>query len=776
MSKSNEYEYLMSNAHPDSSSLHALTLGWQLFENSPDCVKLLSSEGQLLAMNINGQCAMDIDAFKAMEGTPFRSMWPTASHGDIAVAMAAAVAGRTGRFQGFCPTVKGKPKWWDVTINPIAGPDGEPTRLLVVSRDMTDAHHAQRSLQASEARFRSLVMATSAIVWHCTAEQGFKSEQPAWTAFTGQTFDAYQDDGWLAAVHPDDRAATRTAWLEACATRSIYHIEHRLRRADGAYRHMNVKAVPIFDAAGALVEWVGVHTDVTASVDARAALHESRERFEKIVSQAATGVVELDTTGRITFANQKYAAMLGYVPEELVGRSVIDVTAPDSIERTLTTVRTLLADGVEAAIDKHYLRKDGSWMPATSSINILRGPDGETLGLVAIVLDTTESKRADDTLRKLAADLVEANRRKTEFLATLAHELRNPLAPIRSGLGVLRLSGDTKVAVTKVREMMERQVGHMVHLIDDLLDIARISGDKLELKKTRADLNNVLSSAIETSLPIIEAGRHALHIDMPAQPLMADVDVTRIAQVVANLLNNAAKYTPACGSIGLAMRREGDEALISVTDTGVGIPADALTSVFDMFSQIGRSLDRAQGGLGIGLSLVRRLVEMHAGTVTATSAGPGAGSTFTVRLPLAQAAERDDRALLEERSAPGAVATGIRVLVVDDNIDAALTLSMILDMSGHTTRMAHDGIEAIDVLGAFTPQLAFLDIGMPRMNGYDTAKAIRQLPGMEHITLVALTGWGADDDRTRSSEAGFDHHLTKPVQLADVERILAGLS
>ena len=323
--------------------------------------------------------------------------------------------------------------------------------------------------------------------------------------------------------------------------------------------------------------------------------------------------------------------------------------------------------------------------------------------------------------------------------------------------------------------MMERQVGHMVHLIDDLLDVARISGGKLELKRQRCDLKTILASAVETSLPLIEAGLHELAVDIADSSLTVDADATRISQVVANLLNNAAKYTPPRGRIRLAVCRDGQEAVIAVSDSGVGIAGDALDGVFDMFSQIGRTVDRSQGGLGIGLSLVRRLVEMHGGTVSAASAGPNAGSVFTVRLPLADAgfgaAAPQGRAGAQTQDA----GAGIRVLVVDDNVDAAVTLSMILDASGYVTRVAHDGHAALDAAREFLPRIAFLDIGMPGMSGYDTARAIRATPELARMTLVALTGWGAESDRQRSKEAGFDHHLTKPVQLTVVEELLAGL-
>jgi len=402
-------------------------------------------------------------------------------------------------------------------------------------------------------------------------------------------------------------------------------------------------------------------------------------------------------------------------------------------------------------------------------------PDGRQAHLLAILRDVTDSKHAEEQLRRLAADLAEADRRKTEFLATLAHELRNPLAPIRNGLNVMRLGGDSPAAVGKVRAVMERQVSQMVHLIDDLLDIARISGGKLELKRQRCDLSAILAAAVETSLPLIEAGQHTLGLDLQNASLMLDADAARIAQVVSNLLNNAAKYTPPRGHIRLALARDAGDAVITVSDSGVGIAADALEGVFEMFSQIGRTVDRSQGGLGIGLSLVRRMVELHGGTVSAASPGANAGSVFTVRLPLAGMPASEAAAPQDARPRPADAEAGVKVLVVDDNIDAAVTLSMLLETSGYSTHVAHDGHQALAAVHDFLPRIAFLDIGMPGMSGYDTARAIRAVPALAGMTLVALTGWGADSDRQRSKEAGFDHHLTKPVPLAVVEELLASL-
>ena len=389
--------------------------------------------------------------------------------------------------------------------------------------------------------------------------------------------------------------------------------------------------------------------------------------------------------------------------------------------------------------------------------------------------DILQCKQAEALLLASEERLSESDRRKTEFLATLAHELRNPLAPIRSGLGVMRMGADNPAVIAKVRDMMERQVTHMVRLIDDLLDIARISGGKLDLKRERVELKNVLFSAVETSLPLVEAGQHALELRIADDSMLVDVDATRIGQVVSNLLNNAAKYTPAGGRISLIAARDGADALICVTDNGVGIPPESLAGVFDMFSQVGRNLDRAQGGLGIGLSLVRRLVDMHGGSVSATSAGPGLGCNFSVRLPLL----RTDAPQLAVVGAPvmpeELPGKGMRILVADDNVDAAETLSTILELFGHTTCIAHDGLQALAIAAEFKPDAAFLDIGMPGLNGYQAARRMRATAGLEHVVLMALTGWGAENDHQLASEAGFDFHLTKPVDIDVVSKLLAGL-
>ena len=416
-------------------------------------------------------------------------------------------------------------------------------------------------------------------------------------------------------------------------------------------------------------------------------------------------------------------------------------------------------------------RGEASTIPVYFKGFAVHGADGAHLGLATITRDITEQKRAENELRRIAADLSEADHRKSEFLATLAHELRNPLAPIRTGLDLLRMSPGNATTAQRVHEMMDRQLGQLIHLVDDLLDIARITRGRIELKKEAIDLRTAVTMAVESSSALIEAGRHRLEVRLPEEPLPLDADLTRLVQVLSNLLNNAAKYTPGGGRILLSAWREEAQAVVAVTDSGIGIAPEAIGSVFEMFTQVRSSLDRAQGGLGIGLSLVRRLVELHGGRVHAFSAGRGCGSTFTVRLPLRRAPGAAGNA--GGAAARHAPPRPLRVLVVDDNLDAAESLAALLGALGHETRMAHDGPAGLAAARALRPDLAFLDIGLPGMNGHELARAMRASSELKGTVLVALTGWGAASDMTLSHEAGFDQHLTKPVSREALEQALA---
>ena len=398
--------------------------------------------------------------------------------------------------------------------------------------------------------------------------------------------------------------------------------------------------------------------------------------------------------------------------------------------------------------------------------------------LVSAVRSALRARRRQYQIRdhlsdnnRVAAALMEADRRKDEFLAILAHELRNPLAPLRNALEAMRLKPHDREAASWARALMERQVAQMVRLIDDLLDLSRVSRGRIELRHERSDLATLVQGALDVCGPSIVNAGHRLTVELPGTPMPLVCDPTRVVQVICNLLSNAVKYTPPGGHITLSARRRDDLCEVSVRDTGIGIPSDMLARVFDMFTQIPHAIERSQGGLGIGLTLVKRLVELHGGQVEAKSVGPGLGSEFIVRLP-----ER-----MTDRAAPVVVAALAdkvsspkqRILVADDNRDAADSLAVMLRIAGHDVRTAYDGQQALDVAETFKPSLALLDLGMPRVNGHDTARRLRETEHGRNIVIIALTGWGQPEDRNRSLAAGFDHHLVKPVDPSMLERLLA---
>jgi signal transduction histidine kinase len=410
-------------------------------------------------------------------------------------------------------------------------------------------------------------------------------------------------------------------------------------------------------------------------------------------------------------------------------------------------------------------RADGSYRTVLANANPFHDQKGQVCGAVNVLVDITERKQMENLLR-------EAGRRKSEFLATLAHELRNPLAPLRNALQIMRLAGHDQKAIEQARTVMDRQIRHMVRLLDDLLDLSRITNGKMELHREPIDVAAAVQDAVETSRPIIEASGHRFGVDLPSQPVHVNADRTRLAQVFANLLNNSAKYTPRGGQIRLIVERQGGDVLVTIKDNGIGIPTDMLPKVFDMFTQVDRSLERAQGGLGIGLSLVRALVQMHGGQVEAASDGPGKGSAFSVRLsvllpPVGGSRERGG----EDGGLFGC--SKCRILVVDDNEDSALSLSTMLRIMGHQTQTATDGLQAVAAADACRPDVVLLDIGLPKLNGYEVCRRLRAQPWGRGIVIIAMTGWGQEEDRVRSKEAGFNIHMVKPVDPAALLKLLA---
>jgi signal transduction histidine kinase len=451
----------------------------------------------------------------------------------------------------------------------------------------------------------------------------------------------------------------------------------------------------------------------------------------------------------------------------------------DAVEEVLVHGRPIRLGELDVAYPAPADQPASAEYRAKSGIILELRARGRTLGALTLVFgpsgrrhDPSEFALAEDLAgragialdnARLYKDVERADRQKNEFLSMLAHELRNPLAPIRNAAEVLRLSGPEQPQVRWAREVIDRQLSHLVRLVDDLLDVSRITRGKITLKPEPTDLAVVVQHAIEASRPTIEQARHRLEVHVPPEPVWVTGDPARLTQVLTNLLNNAAKYTEEGGRVALTLAREGGEAVVRVRDTGVGIPAEMLGAVFDLFTQVDRSLDRSQGGLGIGLTLVKRLVSKHGGTVEAYSSGPGQGSEFVVRLPVLAEAPLT---VPTQPTGRLAVAEGLRVLLVDDNVDGADSLATLVRLAGHDTRVAHDGPGALEAAAAFRPQVVVLDIGLPGLTGYEVARRLRADPDLSGVALVAVTGYGRDEDRERSREAGFDHHLTKPVEFA----------
>jgi len=549
---------------------------------------------------------------------------------------------------------------------------------------------------------------------------------------------------------------------------------------------------------------------------AEASLRRIEEHLAQLVRDVSDyAIFLLSPSGIVSSWNAGAQRIKGYRAEEIIGKHFSVFYPPEVVASGWPQTELEQAARLGRFEDEGWrVRKDGTRFWANVIITALRGPDGGLEGFSKITRDLTERMRNEERLRQAAAELeiriqertgelehanralqteiderakleselrrrvaqlAEEDRRKNEFLATLAHELRNPLAPIQYAHEILQLSGGEPKLGDEAHAILSRQIQQMVRLIDDLLDLSRITRNKLELRRGRVDLAAVLEDAVQTARPLLEAREHKLHLELPNPPIALYADRARLAQVFSNLLSNATKFTNRGGSIEVSAAREGTEALVRVRDNGIGIAPEMLHRVFDMFVQADRSLERTQSGLGIGLTLVQRIVLMHGGRVSARSGGRGTGSEFLVRLPAEPLEKVTDRPL-EPAAGRGSEAASYRVLVADDNADAVRSLSLVLRAMGHEVVTASDGDEAVRLASESRPDLVFLDIGMPRMNGFEAARRIREQPWGRNLPLVAITGWGLEDDRRQAKESGFDRHLVKPVDRETLNALIRELA
>ena len=614
-------------------------------EANADCMKGLTLDGRLMWMNDKGQRLMEVRDFAAIRGGDWGSIWDAGGlRPQAEAALATARAGGIGRFSGFCPTVAGTPRWWDVAVTAIPGQDGKAEQLLSVSRDVTE----QR--------------------------------------------------------------------VSAEATRLL------------------------------------------------------TERLQLAMDCSAVVLFQQDLDLRYTWI---YNPALGFEVSQVIGKRDVDL-----MERAADAELTqaLKWDVIRSAVGQRHetsIHHQGVAHHYRLLIEPLRDAAGIITGVTCAAIDITELKQAEQAL--VARDV-----QKDEFLATLAHELRNPLAPIKTGLELLARVGHEAAKRERLVGMMDRQLDHLVRLVDDLMEVSRIASGKLELRRERVDLRDVARLAVEGCQQQLDRAGHRLTLVLPPGPMPVLGDTMRLVQAVSNLMRNACKYTDPGGHITLTVSGDGDgdetlgmvgSARIDVQDDGLGIPAEMLERVFDMFAQVNRTLDRAQGGLGIGLALVRSLMRLHGGDVRAASAGPGSGSRFTIELP--QLAPAEARALPAPAQADGAV-RALKVLVVDDNADAAQALAMLLALDAHEVRIEHTGDQALVAAEAYRPDVVFCDLGLPGLAGLDVANALRRQPHFAGTLLVALSGWGSELDRGRSRDAGFDAHLTKPASREAITAVLRG--
>lgn len=680
----------------------------------------------------------------------------------------------------------------DVVYSSSALREGGRIRgLVVVFRDVTERKRSGQALQKSEQRFSHFMQHLPGLAWikdqsgryvyaNDGAELAFgipradlygKTDQDLFPAETAEQF-----------MENDRRVRSSLAGIQTIEA---------LQQADGTVHHSIVSKFPIPGPEGQPSMVGGVAFDVTEQKRAEEALRESEARF-RLLADSAPVLIWLNGLDGCEFVNREFLRFLGRTMEEVQGMTWATALHPEDAE---PYVKTYLAayearDTFEAQF--RFRRVDGEYRWMKSSGLPRFAANGEFLGYVGCSFDITDIKQYQQALS-------EADHRKNEFLAMLAHELRNPLAPIRNALEILRLSGGNAAVVRSAAEMIDRQIAHMTRLVDDLLDVSRITRGKIELRTERIELAPLVNDAVEAVRPYLDKKGLHLTVKLPLQPVSLTADPVRLTQVIGNLLNNALKFTGQGGSIWLTAdvaRHDDDsqrpslgkkengslctvaQAVIRVRDTGIGMTADQLPHIFDMFFQVDTSLERRQSGLGIGLMLAKNLIELHGGTLEGQSAGLGQGSEFVIKLPLGG----DELSLVNgqkefiDATVAAQTSSGARmrrILVVDDNVDSAESLTMLLKLTGNETRAAFDGLEALESAATFHPDIILLDIGLPELNGYEVARKVREQPWGKHIILIALTGWGQKEDRRRSREAGFDHHLTKPVDLPALKVLLA---
>ena len=656
----------------------------------------------------------------------------------------------------------------DDSAAPIRDELGHVSGCVLIFRDVT----AQRMIEFDKSRQLITARLLAAIVESSDDAIISKSLQgiiQSWNAAAERLFGYTAEEAMgqhISLVIPPDRIAEEDDIIASLkAGKRIEHFETERVRKDGRRIFVSLTISPIKDDTGKVVGASKIVRDVTE----RKRAESERQMFVTLVENSTDFIGICDLQGVPFFINRAGLEMVGLRDiEEARQTTISKFFFPEDQERIWNEFFPAVLNEGHGEIEirfRHFKTGAARWM--SYKVLALTDAANQPIAFATVSQDITERRRLLEDLQRLAADLSAADQRKNEFLATLAHELRNPLAPMSNMLAVVKRAGNDGEVVKRAHETLERQLNQMIRLVDDLLDLNRITHDRLDLRRGEVELSSVIEQAVEVARPLCDAADQDLTVALPDEPIYLNADRARLAQVFGNLLNNSCKYTRASGTIKLSAKHENDQVVVTVQDNGAGIPPDKIDSIFDMFMQVDRSSERSQGGLGIGLTLVKRLVEMHGGSIEARSEGVGLGSEFIVRLPVIS-----KLAVTEAVADDGAeLSTGRRVLIVDDNHDSADSLAMLLEITGNKTFQAHDGLEALDAVEKHHPEVVLLDIGLPKLDGHEVCRRIREKPWGRNITIIALTGWGQDDDRRKSEEAGFNGHLVKPVdydQLLDL--------
>jgi PAS domain S-box-containing protein len=671
--------------------------------------------------------------------------------------------GETGIFSAECRAEAAGSRYVWVQCNGTVMRDayGQPVRFVGIVQNIDERKRAEQVLQASQERLRRAIQIETVGVVFFKTDGSITDANDAFLRMSGYTRGDVENGlvRWDRMTPPEWMPQSQRAVHEFNSMGRTIPYEKEYIRKDGSRWWALFAATRIAKDEG--VEFI---IDITESKRAEENLRESEERFRTMADSSPVMIWVTDAAGRIEFVNRSYLEFFAISREQAAQLEWSEIVHSDDREY-LEAFRTAVRDRKPLHARGRVKRYDGKWRWVSSRGNPRLGPGGEVTGYVGSSADVTELIESQQALR-------EADRRKDEFLATLAHELRNPLAPIRHGLQILRLTKVTEPETEEIYGIMDRQVTQMVRLVDDLLEISRITRGQIELRKERVELAAVIRNAIEASKTLIDDFDHQLTISIAPEPLTVQADPVRLEQVISNLLNNAAKYTDRGGKIWITAQGESDRAVISIRDSGIGISREMMPRIFEMFTQAENSGSRTQGGLGIGLTLARTLVEMHGGQIEVHSEGPGKGSEFIVYLPLHLSAERE-----VTRTEPWQSGQLLprRVLVVDDNRDAADSLARLLNVVGAETRAVYSGANALQILETYRPAVLLVDIGMPDIDGYELARRVRQNPKYKDLKLVALTGWGQQEDRNRSHAAGFDFHLTKPADFDTLQSMLGSL-